>query len=626
MDKLYGYAGKILRVDLTSGKITEEKIDKETARKYIGGTCLGAKYLYEEVSPGIDWSDEANRLIIASGPLAGTRFPGSGTFSVVTKGALTNGAATSQANGFFGAFLRFSGFDGIILQGAIKRLSYLYIHDGLAELKEATHLAGKDTWETEDIVKKELGKKDHEMSVYSIGPAGENLVRFAAITGDRGHVAGHNGVGAVMGSKKLKAIAVARGGSKIPMMDEEAFSGMAREVRQILETDPASRGYYLWGTLTGVTMLEKSGGLPIKNYLTNIYNISPEDLEKFGPEYIRGKFEPKPHPCWACNMHHCHMLKIPDGPYAGLIVEEPEYEQFAACGPVIGVTDVASAIMLSHEVDILGLENNEAGWIIGFVMECYEKGILTKDDCGGLEMTWGNAEAARELLRRIATRQGLGDLLAEGVKRASERLGKEAPNIGIYTMKGNSPRGHDHRSAWLEMFDTSVSNTGTIETSRLVQRQFLGLPKITDPTTISPEDTVTDVALCKGSMQFEDSLGICRFTGRTDIPIYNRAIKAATGLELTLEDDMEIGRRAVHLLRAFNIRCGITAEMDAPSPRYGSTPVDGAFKGRNILPYWNDMRSKYYEMMGWDKKTGKPLPETLKKFGLEHVIPDLWEK
>ena len=626
MGRLYGYAGKLLRVDLTNGKITEEKLDEETVRKYIGGTCLGVKYLYEEVSPGIDWSDGTNRLMIMSGPLAGTRFPGSGTFSAVSKGALTNGAATSQANGFLGAFLKFSGFDGIIFQGAAERLSYLYVHDGVAELRDATHLAGKTTWETEDIIKKELGKQDRQMSVYGIGPAGENLVKFAAIIGDRGHVAGHNGLGAVMGSKRLKAIAAARGSAKIPLLDEETFSSVASELREFLKTDQAAQGNYLYGTLTGIEMLEKSGGLPIKNYLTNIYDISREDLEKFGPQHIRGKYDPKPHPCWACNMHHCHILKMPEGPYAGTVVEEPEYEQFAACGPVIGVTDVASVIMLCHEVDNLGLENNEAGWVIGFVMECYEKGILTKEDCGGLEMTWGNAEAARELLRRIALRQGLGDLLAEEVKRASERLGKGASEIGIYTMKGNSPRGHDHRSEWLELFDTCVSSTGTIETSRIVPRHYLELPKLANTGRITPEETVTDIASCKGSMQFEDSLGICRFTGRTHIPIYNRAIKAATGLELTLKDDMEIGRRAVHLLKAFNIRCGITAEMDGPSPRYSSTPVDGNFKGRNIVPHWNDMRSKYYELMGWDKETGKPLPETLKKFGLEHVIPDLWRR
>ncbi len=624
MAPLYGYAGKLLRVDLTSGKITEERIDRETARRYIGGTGIGVKYLYEEVPPEVDWSHEENRIILASGPLGGTRFPGSGTYSVISKGALTNGAGTCQANGYFGAFLRFCGYEGIIIQGKAPKLTYLYIHDGGAELRDASHLAQKDAWETEDIIKKEFGRREREMSVVDIGPAGENLVKFAAVCNDKGHIAGHNGLGAVMGAKRLKAIAVARGSGKIQFKDEAALADVAAEARNILETDPMVRTSYLWGTLSGVTTGTKTGTLAIKNYQTNIYDITPEKLETYGPEYIRSHYNSRPSPCWGCNMHHCHMMTISEGRHKGLVVEEPEYEQFVACGPVIGVTDVTESIVLSHVVDSLGMENNEAGYVIGFVMECFEKGILTKDDCDGLEMTWGNAEAAEELLKNIAFRKGFGDIMAEGVRLASRRIGGEAPNIGVYTMKGDSPRGHDHRSQWLEMFDTCVSNTGTIETHKMVPRQHLGLAPIADQGTISPDETAAHVALTKGTMQFEDSLGVCRMTGRTDISLYNRALKAACGWDLTVDDAMEMGRRVVHLLKAFNLVSGITAEMDAPSPRYGSTPVDGLYKGRNIMPYWNDMRRKYYEMMGWDGTTGKPLPETLKKYGLEHVIPDLW--
>ena len=209
--KQFGYAGKILRVDLTHGKITEETPDETVLRKYVGGAGLGAKFLYEEVPPGLDCFDPENRIILTSGPFGGTQIPGGGTFSVSTKGVLTGGAASCQANGFWGAFLRLSGFDGVIVQGASDHLVYLYIHDGKAELRDAGHLAGKDTWETDEAIKKELGYKKREMSVAGIGPAGEKLVKFSAIVADKGHVAGHNGMGAVMGSKKLKAIAVARG-------------------------------------------------------------------------------------------------------------------------------------------------------------------------------------------------------------------------------------------------------------------------------------------------------------------------------------------------------------------------------------------------------------------------------
>ena len=350
MSNLYGYAGKFLRVDLTSEQITEEPLDEETVRKYVGGTGIGAKYLYEEVPAEVGWSDEANRMIIATGPLGGTTVGGSGTISVVTKGALTNGAVATQANGFFGAFLKFSGYDGIILQGRAKRWVYLYIHSGGAELRGASHLVGKDTWETSDLIKTEFGQSERGMSVASIGPAGENLVKFACIFFDKGHTASHDGTGAVMGSKRLKAIAVTRSRARPTLKDKEGVSAIANQLHDNIVNDPVAReGVYSWGTLNGVTRhtMVGDGILPVKNYTTSIYDIEPEKLEKFGGPYIRSHFEPKPSPCWACRMHHCHMITITEGPFKGYVGEEPEYECFAAFGPVIGVTDATAPIFLS---------------------------------------------------------------------------------------------------------------------------------------------------------------------------------------------------------------------------------------------------------------------------------------
>ncbi len=629
MNKIYGYAGKLLRVDLTSEQITEGKLDEETARKYIGGSGIGAKYLYEEVPAGAEWSDERNRMIIATGPLGGTRMGGSGTISVVTKGALTNGAVASQANGFFGAFLKFSGYDGIILQGRAKRWVYLYIHSGGAELRDASHLVGKDTYETSDLIKGELGQSEQGMSVASIGTAGENLVRFACLFIDQGHTASHNGTGAVMGSKKLKAIAVARGRERLPLKDKERLSAIAKQSHNDTLNSPGRFQTYEFGTLNGVVnrTMARDGSLPVKNYTTTIYDIEPEKLEKFGGPYIRGHFEPKPKPCWACRMHHCHMMTITEGPYTGMTLEEPEYECFAAWGPVIGQTDVTAAMMLTHEVDCLGIDTNESGWVIGLVMECYEKGILNREDCDGLEMTWGNAEATREMLRRIASRRGFGDVLAEGVMRAAQRIGGEAPNFAVHTMKGNTVRGHDHRCRWPMLFDTCLSQMSTDEGYTMMQSADLGLTiKPNLSTNTSPEDTLAWNVQCKGAVQFEDCLGICRFNTRTDLKLLAQAVSAATGWDFSTEETMAVGRRVVNLLRVFNIRHGHTAEMDAPSPRYGSTPVDGPSQGKSIMVYWDELRSKYYELMGWDKETGKPLPDTLRHLGLEHAIPELWER
>ena len=219
----YGYAGSVLKVNLTDSSIGQEKLDEATLRRYLGGTGLGAKYLYEGLPQVVQWSDPDNVMVWATGPMGGTSVPGSGTFSVVTVGALTNGATSTQANGFFGAYLKFSGFDAIVIEGASPKWVYLYIHDGTAELVDAEHLLGKDTWETEDAIKADLELSERGASVFGIGPAGENLVRFAAIVGDRGHVAAHNGTGAVMGSKKLKAIVAARGKSAVPVKDRKKY-------------------------------------------------------------------------------------------------------------------------------------------------------------------------------------------------------------------------------------------------------------------------------------------------------------------------------------------------------------------------------------------------------------------
>ena len=266
MNKLYGYAGKLLRVDLSRELITEERLDEETARKYVGGSGLGAKYLYEEVPAGVEWFDEGNRLVMATGPLGGTTVGGSGTISVATKGALTNGAVASQTNGFFGAFLKFSGYDAIILQGRARGWVYLYIHDGKAELRDAAPLVGKDTYETSDLVRSELGHSERTMSVASIGLAGENLVRFACMFVDKGHTASHNGTGAVIGSKRLKAMAVARGRSHPPLADRQGVSATAKQFHEFILSDPGSLQTYQWGTLTGVVshVTAKDGILPGK--------------------------------------------------------------------------------------------------------------------------------------------------------------------------------------------------------------------------------------------------------------------------------------------------------------------------------------------------------------------------
>ena len=611
MSTISGYAGKLLRVNLTTEKLSDAPLDEEILKNYIGGTCLGVKILYDKVDPRLEWSDPSNVVVIASGPLGSTRFPGSGTVSVVTKGALTNGATAVQANGYFGAFLKFCGYDGVVIQGAARRWLYLHIDDDEVELREASHLLGRDTYETADLIKQELGQRDLTMSVASIGPAAEHLCRFCGVFIDKGHAAAHNGPGTVMGSKRLKAIAVARGSRQVEVKDPEGYKELTEK---FMERPRSFRGT-IDGVYTGAKNPER-GTLPIKNYQTDVWDIDEERLNRYSEKYIRETFKVQPHSCYACPATHCQMMTITEGPYAGTEVEEPEYEQLAAFGPVIDNKDMASAAMLASLNDRLGFENNEMGWLMGWVIECYEKGCITSEMLGGLKMTWGNAEAVRQLMHMIANRESFGNVLSMGVMRASQRLGGEAANLAIYTRKGNTPRGHDHRNVWGEMFDTTVSNTGTLETHTAL---------VGDAARAgNPMATSTAVAITKGLMEFDDSLGVCRFNSGFNIPLEVEAVNAVTGWRLSAETAKEIGLRAVNLMKVFNLRVGITKDLDYPSERYGSTPVDGPFKGVSIQPHWEAMLDNYYKLMGWDPRTSKPLPETLRNLGLGHVIKDIW--
>ena len=607
-----GYMGKVLRVDLSREQISEESPDSETLRKYIGGTGMGTKYLYEEVPPGVEWSDADNRIMFFAGPLSGTRVSGTGNFSVVSKGPMTNMAGTTQANGYFGAFLKFAGFDGIVVQGKANRWLYLHIHDGTAELCDAKHLEGKDTWETEDIIKKGLRRQS---SVFGIGPAGENLVRFAAVVGDHGHVAAHNGMGAVMGSKKLKAIVTERARRTITLADPTRLTKLAKAlIEHAQKTMPTLAA---WGTAAGFPMLYRSGALPVKNYTTNIF----PNPEKFGGEYLRTHFKATPTTCWACRISHCRMTEVTEGPYTGFVGEEPEYEGLAAMSSVIGQTDPGATVMLGNQVDRLGMDINESGYLIGWLMECSEKGLLKKEDLDGINMGWGNAESTLEMLKRIAHRQGSGNLWAEGVKRAAEKIGGEAINCAVYTLKGASPRGHDHRARWNELIDTCLSNTGTVEVGPGIPvAKEMGLSPVHDLYDAMEISTMN--AKVNGRRLLEDSLVVCFFCAH-DLQITVDTLNAVTGWEFDVQGAMDVGRRIVNQLRVFNFRHGLTKEIEAPSVRYSSTPVDGPAQGKSIMPHWEALRSNYYQHMGWDPNTGKPLLETLERLGLAHIFPDL---
>ncbi|MBN2568672.1 MAG: hypothetical protein JXB42_04485, partial [Deltaproteobacteria bacterium] len=370
----------ILRVDLIGGTVTHEQIDGATLRKYIGGYALAAKYLYEEVPADVSWDAPENRLMLLGGVLSGTSIPGSGSINISAKGVLTGGGASTQAQGVFGAYMKRCGLLGIIVHGASERWQYLLVkEDGKAQLLDAEDLRGKDTWETSDIIAANLNRKESDLSTLSIGPAGENLVKWSGIVVDKGHAAMHNGIGAVMGSKKLKAVVVERGKGSVFVYDKGALNNLSKDIIEKAKSEKT--GVHYFGTLNGVHGNYNLGTLPIRNYTTNIWDIKEEEYNKFGGTYINENFEPKRlRPCWACPNHHCQIMTITEGPYKGMVVEEPEYEQMSAFGPNMGINNIASVMMLSNLGDRLGLDVNETGWTFACMMELFERGIVTSEE------------------------------------------------------------------------------------------------------------------------------------------------------------------------------------------------------------------------------------------------------
>ena len=625
---LYGYAGRLLRIDLSTREVHTEALDENVLKQYIGGTGLGIKYLYDEVPADADWDDERNRVIISSGPLGGTPLAGSGTVSLVTKGAMTHGATASQANGYFGAYMKQCGFDSIILQGVSSDWVYIYIHNGSAEIRDASNYIGLDTWECAEAIRKDLGKKKREISVAAIGPAGENMVRFSCLVFDGDHVASKNGNGAVLGSKRVKAIVTERNvKNPAPVYDMDALKEVAADFREDIDFTQFGNGT---STVFDGGTLAQQGNCLMYN-CRQVYDENPDlvpKLQGFGSIHMRAQHDGKRDACFACNATHCHELVLSEGDHKGEIVNEPEYECGLAFGPVIGNFNGPNGIWLATLADKLGIDGNECGWLLGLVMECVENGILTADDLDGLDMTWGNTAACEELLKKISLRKGVGDFLAEGTKIVAERLGPEAMKMAVYIEKGTAPRGVPFKASFPLLMDYALGNGGTND----------GMAELADPDFFGIDCSIgsayrgmsgdLDQAIEFNSHfgwgnLLNDCFGICYFPTEVDYERLMDALSAATGWELSPEILMTQGLRIQNLMRAFNTKHGQTRAGDHPSHRM-LEPVEMPVPVEDYSDRYEEALDRYYDAMGWDRDTTKPLPETLKKYDLEFVIPDLW--
>jgi aldehyde:ferredoxin oxidoreductase len=605
-----GIMGKILRIDLTSGKIAEEEYPDRYLEKYMGGDGLAARLIYDEVPPGIDALDPDSILVVSSGPLVGTTAQASCNISVAAKSPLTGFTIyNSHSNGNFARQLKFSGFDALVIKGRAEKPVFLWINDGHAEIRDAAFLWGMDTWETEKVVKTVLDQS--KLSCMSIGPAGENLVLISGITNDSNHLAARGGLGAVMGSKKLKAIAVF-GNKEVPLADPERFSALAREWRETNVANPAAQAFHKFGTAVLVNGYVL-GDLPIKNWSQGTL----DGWENLTGEKIMEKMFKRHTTCPSCTLAHTKLIELKGGAFSGEC-ELPEFEMLVAMGSNIGVTDPTVAAKGSELLDKYGLDGLGVSTVVGFAMECYEKGLLTKEDTGGLDLRFGNWEAAFEMIEKIAKREGLGDILADGPVRAADYIGKGSHRF-IMHVKGMPLVMHDYRSAFGGALQYAVGSAGPAHEGSPGGLELSGvLPRF------SKEGKAAAVKTGQGYRCFINTLGVCVF-GTIGIPLEKIAAttSAAVGLEIDEAEARRIALRAINLRRAFSIRHGLVPEDDTLPPKYTLDPVpDGGAAGK-VVPV-KPMVYDYYKLMGWDVKTGKPFRRTLNDLGLEDVAADLW--
>lgn len=600
----------MLRVDLTDSEITEEEISPEKMEKFVGGVGLGSSILREEIEDEVDAFAPENRLIFATGPFAGTKVPGSGTYSVVTKGPLTEMFGGAQANGWFGARMKFAGYDGIVFHGKASELSYVLVTDEDVQIETDPELAGKDTYETQEYLKDKLAMP--KSSVACIGPAGENEVRFANIASDGGHFASTNGIGAVMGSKNLKAVVVA-GDEGVPVANEERFEELAKEWQKKVNETLMGATVSQYGTNGFFSAAAETGWLPVKNLTTDIFEKHPE----FNGDSLREKLDLDRTPCHACPLEHCNEVRLKEGRHEGLKTDEPEYEGMAAFGPLIGNDDYSEAIYLNDLNDRLGMDLKEIGFTLSLILECVENGILDEEDLDGLDLDWGDIDGVEELMKNIAHRKGVGDMLAEGVYRTAKNFGEESLDKAVYTHEGIAPHIHDPRGLWGYLFGQTISNMGSIEgfsPAELVPQPDLGMDEPVEKYK-DPYELVEAQGEMAKKYYFVDNLGTCFFTS-VDLSLMTEALEALTGMEYSKEEALKQGHRTMTSSRLFNISQGWSKEEDKASERLLEPCPDGPNEGVSIREDIDEMVDYHYRRMGWDEK-GHPKKETLKELNLD---------
>jgi aldehyde:ferredoxin oxidoreductase len=621
----HGYNGKILRVDLDREFINVEELHKNLYCRYLGGGTLALHYLLNELKPRSNPLGPENILVFAGSVISGTPATGLSRFSVAAKSPLTNAFGEAEAGGWWIPELKFAGYDAIVIKGKAPKPVYLWIHDGEAEIRDAGPLWGKFSKETQEEIRKELG--DDRIRIASIGPAGEKLVKVACILNELKHANGRTGLGAVMGSKNLKAIAV-RGKKKMEVADEESVKRLTKWLRDTYEEPYFSLGNL--GTARVTVMLSEQGILPTFNFREGSF----EGAEAISGETMSKTILVRRGTCYGCFVRCKREVQVTEPYSVDPIYGGPEYETAAAFGSMCGIDDLKAISWANQLCNAYGLDTISTGSLVSFAMECYEKSILKKGDTGGIDLRFGNVEAMIRMVEMIGKREGLGDILADGISSAAEKFGKGADHFAMH-VKGMPLPFHEPRGKAGVGLGYAISPTGPdhmeyphdpfwATEAGIALLRPLGILEPVDVFDLGPKK----VRIFMYLQQYWDllnSLGICMFTAKPFGPhTFNEIVdyvKAVTGWETSLFSLLKVGERHANMARIFNLREGFTSKDDTLPDRFFNPMEGGTLKGKKIdKEQFSKAIETYYQMMGWDPETGVPKKEKLAELDLDWLI------
>ncbi len=621
----HGYNGKVLRVDLSSGSIKTEEYPDHFYRQYFGGEGFIGYFLLKELKPGVEPLSPDNKLIFAAGPLTGAPAGGCGRHSVGGKSPLTGAFGEADSGGYWGAELKMAGFDAIIVEGKAEKPVYISIQDDKVELKDARHLWGMKTLECQNAIRDELG--DQLVKVAYIGPAGEKLVRYASVMNDLDAAAGRTGMGAVMGSKNLKAIAV-RGRQRVSIADPATFKEIAGWIAE--NTPITNKGMHDFGTARVVAVLDPVGGLPTRNFQVG----SIDGADKINGQAMKDTILVRRRACFACPVQCKREVKV-DKPY---VVDPhyggPEYETIAALGSDCGITDLPAISKANELCNAYGLDTISCGATIAFAMECFENGLLSTKDTGGIELRFGNTEAMLQLVEQIALRQGFGDTLAEGVARVAKKIGPAAEEYAMH-IKGQELPMHEPRLKQGLGVGYAISSTGadhchnihdTVYTDMTPSLEMLQGIGILEPMAANDLSSAK-IRLVKYYTEFMHFLNCavcCYFVislSYVGLERTTQLVKAVTGWDTTFFELLKVGERSTNLARVFNLREGFTAKDDTMPKRFFAPHPSGPLKVALDPKAFEEGKALYYDMMGWPN--GVPTPGRLGELGIEWAASQL---